>query len=83
MILVGKQCVSRIVWVVTFDTFCFVQTALFLALGAVFQSHSVASLLTADEKSLYFGMEEGKYFISNIYIHSELRSIAVITFYML
>ena len=64
MILVGKQCVSRIVWVVTFDTFCFVQTALFLALGAVFQSHSVASLLTADEKSLYFGLEEGKYFIS-------------------
>ena len=67
MILVGKQCVSRIVWVVTFDTFCFVQTALFLALGAVFQSHSVASLLTADEKSLYFGLEEGKYIL---YLHS-------------
>ena len=60
----------------TFDTFCFVQTGLmFLALGAVFQSHSVASLLTADEKSLYFGLEEGKY---SPYIHS--GSISVITF---
>ena len=43
---------------------CFAQTALFLVLVAVFQSHSVAGLLTDDEKSLYFGLEEeGKYFL--------------------
>ena len=42
---------------------CFAQTALFLVLVAVFQSHSVAGLLTDNEKSLYFGLEEGgKYF---------------------
>ena len=38
---------------------CFAQTALFLVLVAVFQSHSVAGLLTDNEKSLYFGLEEG------------------------
>ena len=43
---------------------CFAQTALFLVLVPVFQSHSVAGLLTDDEKSLYFGLEEeGKYFL--------------------
>merc|ERR1712172_365838 len=33
-------------------------TALFLVLVPVFQSHSVAGLLTDDEKSLYFGLED-------------------------
>ena len=45
-----------------FDTLCFVQTSEFLVLLAVFQTHSVASLMTADEKSLFFGLEKGKYF---------------------
>ena len=49
--------------VVTFVTIvsCFVQAAQFLALLAVIRIHSVVSLWTEDEKSLYFGLEGGKY----------------------